>query len=149
MPSGEAWWINTDGRVVSVYEHLDAVTQAPTRFGFKHLPPRATGESLDAYRERILSGTMQRGWIRVRAHRGHVSFEFWNLTSDVVDAVWQFIGDVLGVAVTIRMGEVSTGRVFATDTAAFFQDAERPRKNPGPSRDLYLLGRAHGLGRAA
>ena len=148
MPLGEGWFLNTDGRVVQIGEHLAAVLANPDMFG--EPPRRRANEDLDAYRVRVLKRVFERGWIRVRSHDGRTVFEYWRWSPEVADTVWDFIANELGaVSGEIQMGEASSGRMFTALISDFLAEPRRrrnPRRNPG--RELYLLGRSVGQGRA-
>ena len=147
MPIGEGWWLAVDGRVLPVYEHLQAVENDPREFGLaKALLAAHRSESEADRRERILTEVTKKGWIRVRFHGGHVSFDTWFLTPDVADAIFLFTADVLGPVPSMRVGEVSTGKAVMTDPHSFFEDVKR-RNNPRPGNRLYLFCRAFGMGR--
>lgn len=151
MPIGAGWWLNPeDGRALEIFEHLDAVLSEPRTFGLRPTPALHRGESADDFRTRVLTEVMQNGWIRVRSYQGSTVFEFWHLDEDVADAVWQFIGDVLGATMgELRLSEVESGIIVSSRIESFFQDVKRfrRRRNPSAGNRLYLFARALGQGR--
>lgn len=84
MSIGQGWWIDQNGEVLSIYDHLSAIENDPRRFGFSPeelLPLNGEGGKKNRMlrRRRILSEAILRGFIRVRFdnHRHVMEFYGW------------------------------------------------------------------------
>lgn len=108
MPCGEGWWLHPRKGTFPIFEHLVAVRADPRRFGVD--TERHPGEADAAYRARILTAAMRRGWVRVRAHRGEVSIECWRLTPATARLVRRFVDEDLAAGPGMRVNVNEIGR---------------------------------------
>lgn len=74
-PPGEGWFIDLEnGEHIRIFEHAQAVKEAPERFRID--PAVASEMVLPRDRRKILMLALSRGFVRVRASRGDVVMEF-------------------------------------------------------------------------
>jgi hypothetical protein len=80
------FWISPKFQVIPVYDHLLSVQESPKKFGLtkkQFLGMKARGFS----REEVLLEVLKKGWIRVRGHFHHTSFEGWGRADDIIAGV--------------------------------------------------------------
>lgn len=81
-------WIAPDGRLFEVVEHFEEVSARPRLFGFR---PGEAAAWTRADRDRVLLQAVARGWIRVRGHRDHTTFDTHELTGDAIFRIKDFL----------------------------------------------------------
>jgi len=158
VPLGTGYWLNLrSGQNFEVYDHESDVLNNPRRYGLDTSEiARATRESEQRYRERVLLTAMQHGWARVRQHHGGAVIEFWKFTRRGADVMYDCLIDTVGLGPlsTVVLSEALTRRSLTTSLEKFFDALDTrgftgfyaPRKSPQGGLRLYLAGRAVGMG---
>lgn len=135
-PSGEGYFYHqTTLKRVSIDEHARAVKERPQEFG---IPRELVADLLpESNRHQLVELAWERGWVRVRHHRGHCGVEFrgsWQAAARVL----RHIADDLG------FGEFTTINLFNHDTMSGFEEWTWKRMRPlldGPAEEIGRLAR--------
>lgn len=129
MPQTEGYWISPGGDIAEVDDHFRAIEDAPEAFGFR---PSDAVRWKRSDRDRILREAILRGWIRVRGHRDHTTFEMKELSQDSSFAVKSFLEATSAwPQESIEVHEIGPRRAWRESAAYFLED-----------RHLALLGQA-------
>lgn len=126
----EGYWISPDGDIVEVVDHFTQVQEAPEAFGFKaEEAPKWRRED----RERVLRQAISRGWIRVRGHRDHTTFELSELNEPAAFAIKDFLRrDGAWENERVEVHELAKKRQWAEEAGFFLRDEHLARLgNPG------------------
>jgi hypothetical protein len=127
VPDTKGYWISPGGDVLEVPEHFEAVREAPAAFGFTE---EEAQEWKRADRESVLRKVIARGWIRVRGHRNHTTFEIQELDQNSAFSIRSFLVESgAWPQETVEVHELGPGRQLREDAAFFLED-----------RHLALLG---------
>ena len=82
------WWISPSGDYITVQDHFRCLLQNPEQFGYMRdelagIQWEPKGET----REKYLKMVFQRDWIRVREHKGHTTYEFWQMSKSIRERI--------------------------------------------------------------
>lgn len=81
-------WIRPDGKWKFIPDHFEYIKGHPKDFGFKSKDPASWGLG---DRSAVIEKATQRGWIRVRGTRPNLSMEFWELNTNTILNIKDFI----------------------------------------------------------
>ena len=117
----EGYWISPKGTVYPIHEHFDEIRSNLKRFGYSEAEA-STWTRED--RDRIVTATVLRGWIRVREHGNSTTFDVSDLTPDTIFFITEHLKKT-GAWETeaVKVHEASRHRVFPT-TAGWFMGGE-------------------------
>lgn len=140
----EGYWISPDGDLVQVREHFDAVRDAPEAFGFTR---EAAAGWTRQDRDRILREAILRGWIRVREHRHHTTFEMRQMNQDAGFAVKSFLETTKAwPEEAVEIHELLPKKAWR-ETAGYFLEEKHLAVLEGPDRTISENGVAGDLAR--
>ncbi|MGD0215089.1 MAG: hypothetical protein ABSB87_17820 [Terriglobales bacterium] len=130
----EGAWINAaTGKFEWITEHSDwiKVPQNAAKIGLPENTLRAISEISNDYsgprREKILRLVMNAGggFIRVRGHRTHITFEFTVPTKTALRACSNFLGNVAGPLTALRFNNLSTNETIEFFYTEFEEQVKR------------------------
>ncbi len=76
------WWISPTGDIIPIINHYYFIKANPGRFGFTPEDIKTTSlTTRQEDRRHFIIEALKRGWIRVRKHKEHLTFEFWEKRS--------------------------------------------------------------------
>lgn len=113
-PRGKGYFFHQDTlERLDILEHAAHIHDYPGEFGLS--PGDVAGLNPGAHRRELMELVWQRGWIRVRHHRGRCSFEFRS-TWDAVRRFMPRLADEVG------LGDLTDVCLYEHNTMTGFED---------------------------
>lgn len=114
------WWIREDGKVYENPDHFNFMREHPKAFGYS---AREAAAWTLADRSAVIEEATKRGWIRVRGKSPHMSFEFWQMSPNIVFNIKEFlVGQGIDPDENMLLEENASGRSWYKPAAWVITD---------------------------